>query len=250
MPLETPAQRRHFFRAGGREALFDEQIARRRRAVRRAAPPCGARAWSARRTELVADESGSGHGGDLNDWRVSNVVSGLRPVKPRTMAGSPISPPEIHVHAIDCKPKPSCWAAAASGAPRPCSTGCRAWWTSSRATATATTENPSYEEVCTGRTGHAEVVKLEFDPAQISLREILEIFFVVHDPTTLNRQGNDVGTQYRSGIYYTDARAEAGGRRGHPRDRAKQDLGAPIVTEVLPLANYSAGRGLPPGLLR
>src|SRR6478735_12703966 len=62
--------------------------------------------------------------------------------------------------------------------------------------------NPSYEQVCTGRTGHAEVVKVEFDPAQITLREILQIFFVVHDPTTLNRQGNDVGTQYRSGIYY------------------------------------------------
>jgi peptide-methionine (S)-S-oxide reductase len=65
------------------------------------------------------------------------------------------------------------------------------------------TVNPSYEQVCTGRTGHNEVVKLSFDPAQIGLREILEIFFVVHDPTTLNRQGNDVGTQYRSGIYYT-----------------------------------------------
>src|SRR4249920_1553129 len=68
--------------------------------------------------------------------------------------------------------------------------------------------NPSYEQVCTGRTGHAEVVKVEFDPAQITLREILEIFFVVHDPTTLNRQGNDVGTQYRSGIYFHDAGQE------------------------------------------
>ena len=63
-------------------------------------------------------------------------------------------------------------------------------------------QQPSYEQVCTGRTGHNEVVKLEYDPAQISLREILEIFFVIHDPTTLNRQGNDVGTQYRSGIYF------------------------------------------------
>ena len=61
---------------------------------------------------------------------------------------------------------------------------------------------PTYEQVCTGQTGHNEVVKLAYDPAGISLREILEIFFVIHDPTSLNRQGNDAGTQYRSGIYY------------------------------------------------
>ncbi len=64
------------------------------------------------------------------------------------------------------------------------------------------TENPSYESVCSGRSGHVEVVQISFDPAVISYRDILEIFFVVHDPTTLNRQGNDVGTQYRSVIFY------------------------------------------------
>ena len=63
------------------------------------------------------------------------------------------------------------------------------------------TVQPTYEEVCSGRTGHNEVVKLQYDPAQVSTRELLEIFFVIHDPTTLNRQGNDRGTQYRSGIY-------------------------------------------------
>src|SRR4051812_31081502 len=64
-------------------------------------------------------------------------------------------------------------------------------------------KNPTYEQVCTGTTGHSEVVKLEYDPSQITTRQILEIFFTVHDPTQLNRQGNDTGTQYRSGIYYT-----------------------------------------------
>jgi len=99
-------------------------------------------------------------------------------------------------------------------------------------------QNPSYEQVCTGRTGHNEVVKLQFDPAQISLREILEIFFVIHDPTTLNRQGNDVGTQYRSGIYYSDAaQKEVADEviREMSQDKA---FTVPIVTEVLPLTNY------------
>ncbi len=99
-------------------------------------------------------------------------------------------------------------------------------------------KNPSYEQVCTGRTGHNEVVKLQFDPAQISLREILEIFFVVHDATQLNRQGNDVGTQYRSGIYYSDARQKEVADELIREMSQDKTLGAPIVTEVLPLANY------------
>jgi peptide-methionine (S)-S-oxide reductase len=97
---------------------------------------------------------------------------------------------------------------------------------------------PSYEQVCGGDTGHNEVVKLVFDPAQISLREILEIFFVIHDPTTLNRQGNDAGTQYRSGIYFsTPEQGEISSNMLADMTQAKL-FGRPIVTEVLPLSNY------------
>ena len=100
--------------------------------------------------------------------------------------------------------------------------------------------NPSYEQVCTGRTGHAEVVKLVFDPAQITLREILEIFFVVHDPTTLNRQGNDTGTQYRSGIYYVDEAQKQVAEDVIREIESSRTYRSPVVTEVKPLANYSA----------
>jgi peptide-methionine (S)-S-oxide reductase len=101
------------------------------------------------------------------------------------------------------------------------------------------TVNPSYEQVCTGRTGHSEVVKVTFDPAEISLHEILEIFFVVHDPTTLNRQGNDVGTQYRSGIYYLDAAQRQVAEDVIREIGESKTYRSPIVTEVEPLANYS-----------
>ena len=99
-------------------------------------------------------------------------------------------------------------------------------------------KQPSYEQVCTGTTGHNEVVKLEYDPAQIGTREILEIFFVVHDPTTLNRQGNDVGTQYRSGIYFTTPEQQQVAQ-ALLDELAKDDaFGKPIVTELKPLDNY------------
>jgi peptide-methionine (S)-S-oxide reductase len=99
-------------------------------------------------------------------------------------------------------------------------------------------ERPSYEQVCTGTTGHNEVVKLTYDPAQISLRQILEIFFVVHDPTTLNAQGNDRGTQYRSGIYYTTP-AQKDEADAMIRQMGQEKIfDRPIVTEVLPLSNY------------
>lgn len=101
------------------------------------------------------------------------------------------------------------------------------------------TLNPSYEQVCTGRTGHNEVVKLVFDPREIGLREVLEIFFVVHDPTTLNRQGNDVGTQYRSGIYYTGDAQKQVAEEVIREIEASKTYVSPVVTEVAALANYS-----------
>lgn len=97
---------------------------------------------------------------------------------------------------------------------------------------------PSYEQICTGRTGHAEVVKLVFDPEHISLREILEIFFVIHDPTTLNAQGNDHGTQYRSGIYTSSPEQQQVAQEVMAELAASGVYRRPIVTEVLPLSNY------------
>ena len=99
-------------------------------------------------------------------------------------------------------------------------------------------QRPSYEQVCTGSTGHNEVVRLVFDPAQITAREVLEIFFVIHDPTTLNRQGNDAGTQYRSGIYFSCEQHEAIARDVMREMGEGGVYSRPIVTEVLPLSNY------------
>ena len=100
------------------------------------------------------------------------------------------------------------------------------------------TAAPTYEEVCTGRTGHNEVVKLTYDPQQVSTNQLLQIFFVVHDPTQMNRQGNDVGTQYRSGIYYTnDEQKQAADDLIREMSQDKL-FGRPIVTEVQPLKNY------------
>ena len=97
---------------------------------------------------------------------------------------------------------------------------------------------PSYDDVCSGRTGCNEVVKLTYDPAQITLREILEIFFVIHDPTSLNRQGNDAGTQYRSGIYYSNDEQKQVANDMIRQMSQDKLFRSPIVTEVTPLANY------------
>ena len=97
---------------------------------------------------------------------------------------------------------------------------------------------PSYEDVCAGSTGHNEVVKLVYDPAQISTREVLEIFFVIHDPTTLNRQGNDMGTQYRSGIYFSSPEQQAVAQEVIAQMQNSGTYSRAIVTEVVALANY------------
>jgi len=96
---------------------------------------------------------------------------------------------------------------------------------------------PSYEQVCSGDTGHNEVVRITFDNAHITLREVLEIFFHVHDPTTLNRQGNDAGTQYRSGIYFHAPEQERMAREVLAEANAAH--GGRVVTEIQPVANYS-----------
>jgi peptide-methionine (S)-S-oxide reductase len=97
---------------------------------------------------------------------------------------------------------------------------------------------PTYEQVCSGATGCVEVIRVSFDAERISLREVLEIFFVIHDPTTLNRQGNDVGTQYRSGIYVSNPEQQAVAQGVIAEMAASGTYRQPIVTEVLPLANY------------
>ncbi|MFM7294200.1 MAG: peptide-methionine (S)-S-oxide reductase MsrA [Burkholderiales bacterium] len=98
--------------------------------------------------------------------------------------------------------------------------------------------NPTYRQVCGGDTGHAEVVKVTFDPSVISFVEILGVFFSIHDPTTLNRQGNDVGTQYRSGVYtHSDEQARLA-RETIARLTAEQLWPKPIVTEVVPAAVF------------
>ncbi|HWW07832.1 peptide-methionine (S)-S-oxide reductase MsrA [Collimonas sp.] len=96
--------------------------------------------------------------------------------------------------------------------------------------------NPTYEQVCEGTTGHAEVVAVTFDTDQISFRELLEIFFTIHDPTTLNRQGNDVGTQYRSAIYYQSPQQKKAAEQVIAEMANVWD--APIITELSPAETY------------
>ena len=99
-------------------------------------------------------------------------------------------------------------------------------------------QRPSYEQVCTGNTGHNEVVKLTYDPARISLEQILQIFFVIHDPTTLNRQGNDLGTSYRSAIYFTSDQQKAVALDTIADVDASGLWPGKVVTEVEPVGDF------------
>ncbi|MEY2747469.1 MAG: hypothetical protein RL112_2511 [Planctomycetota bacterium] len=99
-------------------------------------------------------------------------------------------------------------------------------------------DNPTYKEVCNGTTGHAEALQVEYDPAQIDYATLLEVFWKTHDPTTLNRQGNDVGTQYRSGIFFHDAEQERLAREYKAKLDASGAFDDPIVTEITPASKF------------
>lgn len=101
-----------------------------------------------------------------------------------------------------------------------------------------TVANPTYEQVCSGKTGHAECVKIEYNPAQVKYRSLLLVFFGSHDPTTVNRQGNDVGTQYRSVIFYTSPEQKAEAEKFIAEINASNEHGAPVVTDLEPLTEF------------
>lgn len=98
------------------------------------------------------------------------------------------------------------------------------------------TENPTYEDICTGTTGHAEVIQIEFDPAKLKYEDLLDLFWQAHDPTTLNRQGADVGTQYRSVIFYHNDAQKLAAEKS--KKEAAPQFKDPIVTEIVPLAKF------------
>jgi peptide-methionine (S)-S-oxide reductase len=98
--------------------------------------------------------------------------------------------------------------------------------------------NPSYEDICTGGTGHAEVVRVTFDPAVVGFRDLLAVFFTIHDPTTPNRQGNDVGTQYRSAIFFHSPEQERAAREVIATLSAEKLWANPIVTELAPASTF------------
>ena len=100
------------------------------------------------------------------------------------------------------------------------------------------TEDPTYEQVCTDQTGHAEVVEVEYDPDQVSYGQLLDVFWSSHDPTQLNRQGPDFGTQYRSVIFYHDEEQKAEAEASKPRVDASGQFGRPIATQIVPAVPF------------
>lgn len=101
-----------------------------------------------------------------------------------------------------------------------------------------TLENPTYKDVCSGSTGHAEVVQVSYDPAQVSYEQLLDLFWKMHDPTTLNRQGPDVGTQYRSAIFFHTPDQRMAAERSKQEIQASGNFSRPIVTEVTPASTF------------
>jgi peptide-methionine (S)-S-oxide reductase len=101
-----------------------------------------------------------------------------------------------------------------------------------------TTKSPNYEQVCSGRTGHAEAIKIEYDPAEISFQDLMTVFFATHDPTTLNRQGNDVGTQYRSAIFFADEQQKTEAGKFIKELEEAKTFSSPIVTSLEPLGEF------------
>jgi peptide-methionine (S)-S-oxide reductase len=101
-----------------------------------------------------------------------------------------------------------------------------------------TVPKPNYRTVCGGKTGHAEVVQVEYDPVRISFEQLLEVFWQIHDPTTLNRQGPDVGTQYRSIVFYSDENERKAAEESKRRLDESGKLGRPVVTQIVPAAEF------------
>ncbi len=102
-----------------------------------------------------------------------------------------------------------------------------------------TTQNPDYRQVCSGTTGHAEVVEVEFDPARVTYDQLLDVFWEIHDPTTLNRQGPDVGSQYRSVIFFQSPEQKAAAEASKARLDAARRFPRPIVTQIVPAASFT-----------
>ncbi len=104
-------------------------------------------------------------------------------------------------------------------------------------------ENPTYEDICRGDTGHAEAIKIEFDPKLLSFDKLLDFFFTMHDPTTVNQQGNDRGTQYRSAIFYTNEAQNSAAQKAIQRAQTSGLWKSPVVTELVPASEFFSAEG-------